>query len=98
MMTRPGAHLGACDYWMPACAGMTMENVAATCFLSPPDRRLGFVDHVFRIVGELDEQLLDLLGRGDVDIEIDLLGVGEEILVLHGLQERLAQHSEPFLW
>src|SRR5262249_37452562 len=58
-------------------------------FLSA-DCGLGFVDHALRIAYELTQQVFYLLGGRDVDIEIHLLGIGLELAILHGIQERLS--------
>src|SRR6516162_9191070 len=61
---------------------------------SAPDRLLRLAEYFRREGGKALEQLLDLLGRGRVDVEPDLVGLGAKILVLHGGEETLAQRLE----
>src|ERR1700730_17289459 len=90
---------GSGNSWVPASAGRTEEIPSRARGKSeppalPPDRFLRLAEDLGRIGGKSCQHLLPLLAGSGIDIEPDLVGLGEEILVLHGCQQGLAQHLE----
>src|SRR5258708_40328129 len=61
---------------------------------SPPDRLLRLAEDLGRVGGKSYQHLLHLLGGGRIDIEPDLVGLGEEVLVLHGRHQGVAQRLQ----
>src|SRR5215470_20284765 len=64
------------------------------CAQSARDRALGALKHVLRIIGELGEELFDLLVSGGIDVEIGPLGFGQEFRIPHGVLERPTQDRQ----
>src|SRR5262249_23251067 len=80
-------HLGAgCHHSPPWPA-----PAARRLFAALSDHCFGRADYVGRSCVELTDELVDLGATHRVDVEEPLLRLGQELRVLHGVVERLAQ-------
>src|SRR5262245_10610141 len=77
--------------------GRRLSRAYSPSFGSATDRGFRPLNHARWIVGESGEKLLHVLAGGRIDVQIELLRVGEELAVAHGGLECLAQDLESLL-
>src|SRR5262245_13625126 len=79
----------------PVASGDYAGHIASSS--SASDRGLRLFDYGLWVVREPGEKLLHVFAGGGIDVDINLLRVGQELVVAHGRLERLAQDGEPLL-